>query len=97
MLGITNPYSFEIPEYLGYNISKFKSYFRVLEICLARKGKANGLCPLYFNGAINYYEELPLPNDTEALTNYYNKINMLNSGKSTIVMFIKKLFNKLKK
>lgn len=63
LIGITNPYSYEIPEYLNYNIRLLKDKFRVMEIVLARKGRANGLCPLYFNGAVNLYKEMPLPND----------------------------------
>lgn len=83
LLGITNPYSFELPEYLGYNIRKLKSQFRVLEVVLARKGRANGLCPLYFNGAINYYKELPLP-DTEQMRSIYHNIdNPDNKTKNT--------------
>lgn len=93
MLGITNPYSFELQDYLGYNITKLKSYFRVLEIVLARKGKANGLCPLYFNGAINYYEELPLPNDTENINKYYDKVKNINNKP----VFFVKIINKIKK
>lgn len=96
MLGITNPYSFELQEYLGYSINKFKSYFRVLEIVLARKGKANGLCPLYFNGAINQYEELPLPTDAENIGKYYDKVKNLNSRPS-VVMYIKSLFKRKNK
>lgn len=65
MLGITNPHSFDLNEYLGYNIGRMKDSFRVLEIVLARKGKANGLCPLYFNGAVNEFLEIPLPSSPE--------------------------------
>ena len=65
MIGITNPNAFDLNEYLGYNIGRMKDSFRVMEIVLARKGKANGLCPLYFNGAINEYIEIPLPTDSE--------------------------------
>ena len=96
MLGITNPSSFELPNYLGYDISKFKSYFRVLEIVLARKGKANGLCPLYFNGAINQYEELPKPNETDKLNKVYTYINSLNQDKKAETLFFNKVLNKFK-
>lgn len=65
LLGLTNPYSFDLPQYLGYDITQLKDRFRVLEIVLARKGRANGLCPLLFNGAINQYNELPLPSEPE--------------------------------
>lgn len=65
LLGLTNPHAFELPQYLGYDINSLKDRFRVLEIVLARKGRANGLCPMFFNGAVNQYSELPLPESPE--------------------------------
>lgn len=77
LIGLTNPFAFGLPEYMGYNINALRDSFRMMEIVLARKGKANGLCPLYFNGAINRYEELPLPNTAE-LNNVYDFIKRKN-------------------
>ena len=80
---------------MGYNIGVLKDCFRMMEIVLARKGKANGLCPLYFNGAINRYEELPLPNTSE-LNNIYDFIRRKN--KPTVNNILRsKRFKKLKK
>ena len=95
LIGITNPFSFGLPEYLGYNISTLKDSFRVMEIVLARKGKANGLCPLYFNGAINQYQELPLPNTPE-LNNVYKYIETKRKvNRPTVSMILRsKLFKK---
>ena len=36
MLGITNPFSYEIPEYLGYDITKLRGNARFLEVVLNR-------------------------------------------------------------
>lgn len=95
LIGITNPFSFSLPEYMGYNINALRDSFRMMEIVLARKGKANGLCPLYFNGAINRYEELPLPNTAE-LNNVYDFIKRKN--KPTVNNILRsKHFKKLKK
>lgn len=95
LIGITNPFSFGLPDYMGYNIGVLKDCFRMMEIVLARKGKANGLCPLYFNGAINRYEELPLPNTSE-LNNIYDFIRRKN--KPTVNNILRsKRFKKLKK
>ena len=87
LLGITNPYSFDLPTYLGYDITKLKDSFRVLEVVLSRKGKANGLCPLYFNGAINLYSELPLPNDSEKMNKVYKVLQDMRN-KTNKVFFI---------
>lgn len=100
LLGVTNPNAFDLPEYLGYDISVMKDSFRVLEIVLARKGRANGLCPLYFNGAINSYIEIPLPTSSEIVNVYKfaeeerNKMKRIPS--SPIMMVIAKIKDKFK-
>lgn len=76
LFGLTNPYSFELSQYLGYNIDTLQDNFRVWEIVLARKGRANGLCPMLFNGAINQYTELPLPTSPE-INKVYNYVKSL--------------------
>jgi hypothetical protein len=63
MIGIFSPFKHEIPEYLGYDITKFKDNIRFVEIIISRDGGAGTICPLYFDGAVNYFKELPLPND----------------------------------
>ena len=93
LLGITNPHAFGLPDYLGYDIKQLKDSFRVLEVVLARKGRANGLCPLYFNGAINLYQELPLPNDVININKVYNRLEELKKNTIHKVFF---LFNKNK-
>lgn len=97
MLGITNPYSFELPEYLGYNIQKLKGNARFLEVVLNRNGQSNGICPLYFDGATNYFSELPLPSDALGLDKVYKYMESLKKKVNTSFMLItnkrKNLFN----
>lgn len=97
MLGITNPYSFELPEYLGYNIQKLKGNARFLEIVLNRNGQSNGICPLYFDGATNFFNELPLPSDAINLDKVYKYMDSLKKKANTSFMLINKknktLFN----
>ena len=81
MLGITNPFSYELPEYLQYNIQMFKGNFRCLEIVLNRSGQSNGICPLFFDGAINFFGELPLPNDKANLEKVYKKLEKIRNTK----------------
>lgn len=85
MMGITNPASVGKMNDLGYDITKLKGNFRSLEIVLNRKGQSNSICPLYFNGAVNYYKELPLPQDYSAMEKVYDYI--LNKGKKAILFF----------
>jgi hypothetical protein len=74
MLGITSPYMHELPEYLGYDIKKLKNNARFLEVVINRDGQSNGIIGLYFDGACNFYAELPPANDTEGLKEIYNTI-----------------------
>lgn len=81
MIGVTNPWSHEINTYLGYEVHRLKQYFRVLEVVINRAGAGNVICPLYFDGAINFFEELPLPTDGNTLKNFYSRIDNINSSK----------------
>lgn len=65
--GIFSPFRNEIPEYFGYDIGEFKDNIRFLEIMISRDGGAGTVCPLYFDGAVNYFKELPLPRDHDGM------------------------------
>jgi len=67
ILGLFSPYRHEIPEYMGYNITHWKDNIRFLEIIAGREGGGGTLCPLFFDGGVNYFFELPLPTDTVEL------------------------------
>lgn len=79
MLGITSPFAFEIPEYIGYNIRQLNKYCRFLEVVLSREGESNGLLALYFDGATNYFAPLPSANDEVNLQKVYRLIKSLNA------------------
>lgn len=97
MLGITNPHSYELPQYLGYDITKFGSNIRFLEVVLNREGESNNLVALYFDGATNYFRELPLPNNKEELTKIIDFIQtkIRQKAKPILAFFGKILTNKL--
>lgn len=83
MLGITNPYTFELPEYHHYNIAKLKGYARFLTIPLNREGESNGMLALYFDGAVNYFTPLPKYNNLIELNKVYKLVerNMSSTSK----------------
>lgn len=90
MLGITSPYTHELPEYLGYDITKLRSNIRFLEIVLNREGESNGIVGLYFDGATNYFSELPLPKDNEELRKVYSYIeNTIRKRSNTAFLLIR--------
>lgn len=76
VLGLFSPYRHGIkqyPEKDGYNIMKFKDNIRFLEVLASRDGGGNTVCPLYFDGAVDYFKELPLPNETKKISEIYRK------------------------
>jgi len=83
MFGITNPSKYGIPKYpntiQSYDITRLRGYARFLEVVINRNGEANGLLPLYFDGAVNYFSPLPRPNDTVKLSEIYKLIRQ-NQG-----------------
>ena len=100
VLGLFSPFRFSIKEYEGYDISKFKDNIRFLEMVVNRDGEMGGLCPLYFDGAVCQFEELPRPDDKEGLQQVYKYIETLRGRKTNKVFFsfaIKKIVKKLHK
>lgn len=96
MLGLTNPYSHEMPEYGGYDITKLKGNARFLEVVINRDGISNGMIGLYFDGCTNFFKELPPPTDTKAMEVIYKTIqsNRDDSQRKSLSLFIKSLFKK---
>ena len=72
ILGLFAPARYSIVTHRKYNISKLGDNYRSLKFLKDRHyGCANLYIPLYFNGAANYFEELPPP-DSPLMENYYN-------------------------
>lgn len=67
IFGLFSPFRHHIPEYEGYDIKFFKDNIRFLEILGGREGGAGTIAALYFNGAVNYFKELPSPNDQNGI------------------------------
>jgi hypothetical protein len=72
IIGLFSPFRHEIPEYYGYNITVFRDNIRFLEILGGREGGGGTICPLYFDGAVNYFKELPKPDDKEGIKVVYD-------------------------
>lgn len=92
MLGITSPYSYDIPTFYGYDITKLRDKFRLLTVVLNREGTSNDSIGLYFNGACNYFKELPRPTDKEAMEKVYNYMNT-----SKVFFVFSKIINSIKR
>lgn len=77
IVGLFSPFRHEIPEYLGYDIQTFRDNIRFLEILGGREGGGGTICPLYFDGAVNYFKELPLPDNKQELDKVYQFIRQI--------------------
>lgn len=74
-LGIFSPMRFELESYQGYNIKILKDHIRFLEVLVNRGSSPGGLIALYFDGAVNYFKELPHPvNQFTELEQVYKSI-----------------------
>lgn len=88
VLGLFSPFRFALKEYEGYDISKFKDNIRFLEMIVNRDGEMGGLCPLFFDGAICRFEELPKPNDKAAIEEIYKYLNYIRGTASKVFLSI---------
>lgn len=97
VLGLFSPFRFALREYEGYDITKFKDNIRFLEMIVNRDGEMGGLCPLFFDGAVCNFEELPLPTDKTNIDKIYRYIQALRNTNKVMFLFgnIKDKFNKL--
>lgn len=76
ILGLFSPFRYGIkqyPEKNGYNIMKFRDQIRFLEILASREGGGNSLSPLLFDGAVNFFMELPPPDEQNKIEQIYRK------------------------
>ncbi len=79
VLGLFSPFRFALKEYEGYDISKFKDNIRFLEMIVNRDGEMGGLCPLFFDGAVCHFAELPRPDDKNGIANVYKYIDHIKN------------------
>lgn len=78
-IGLFSPFKHGIKDYEGYDIIKFKNYIRFMEIMEDRdNGGAGNMCPLFFDGAVSTFFELPLPTDKKQIEQVYKYIESLN-------------------
>jgi len=81
VLGLFDPSKFGLKEYMGYIIQDENGYglrgnARFMNVIANRDGEMGGVCPLFFDGAVCNFEELPKPSDVE-IKNYYDKTKEL--------------------
>lgn len=96
VLGLFSPVRFGITEYLGYDVTKLKDHLRFLEVIVNRNGEMGGILPLWFDGAVCDFKELPKPDDTAAMEKIYQYCKALKQPKKTIPAMLLYFKNKFK-
>lgn len=82
VLGLFSPFRFGITEYFGYDITRLKDHIRFLEVIVNRDGEMGGLLPLWFDGAVCDFKELPKPDDKANIAVFYNRCQTLEAQKN---------------
>lgn len=99
VLGLFSPFKFGLKDYLGYPIDKFKDHFRTLEVLVNRDGELGGIVPLFFDGAVCDWAELPRHDNTTEMGKVYAYLRALEQPSKSFFMhrvidFIRKLKRK---
>jgi hypothetical protein len=92
ILGLFSPAIHEIKNYRGYDITRLKDNYRNLSLIRNRNGSSNINVGLYFDGACNYFEELPKSDDFKANADLYQRyeeglVGALNPDKQKKLLF----------
>lgn len=99
VIGLYSPFKYGLRDYEGYDITKFKNNIRFMEIIEDRDYGANGkICPLFFNGAVSTFAELPRPENKAELERVYAHLNEVNNRTrvSFMIFSIKQFFKRKK-
>ena len=96
LMTLSVPFRTKKTYYEGYDITKFRDNIRFLKMGLDRDGGSGGICPLFFDGAVCNFEELPRPDDREGIAKYYKKLEEIRGKRfstvNSIYTYCKKLF-----
>lgn len=97
VLGLYSPFRFGQENCEGYDIKKLRDNFRLLEVIVNRDGEMGGLCPLFFDGAVCSFTELPHPKLTAELAKVYKYAESIRIApvKELLMVTIRKAITKL--
>lgn len=97
VLGLYSPFRFGQENCEGYDIKRLRDNFRLLEVIVNRDGEMGGLCPLFFDGAVCSFTELPHPKLTAELTKVYKYAESIRIApvKTFLMVSLRKIITRL--
>ena len=97
VIGLYSPFKYGLAEYEKYDITRFKNHIRFMEVIEDRDYGANGnICPLFFDGAVSYFKELPRPDDYNGMQKVYEVLERKKKAKMSKVTLLAFMFTKIK-
>lgn len=89
VIGLYSPFKYGLTEYEKYNITIFRNNIRFMEILEDRDYGANGnICPLYFDGAVSYFAELPRADNLTEIQKIYDYLNKRRAEKASVITLL---------
>lgn len=95
-ISLFSPFKYGIKQWLNYDISKLKDNIRFIEVLLNRDGQSNGVLALYFDGAVNAFAQMPMPNDAINMNKVYSLIESNKPKRISIAFIALSIKNKVK-
>lgn len=77
-LALYCPANYDVDSYLGYDIKRLHKRGLFARCTINRNGEAGGITPLFFDGAVSQFWELPLPKSTGEMTAVYNYCDQMS-------------------
>ena len=74
--GLYSPFQNKIEEYESFDTKFYMDNIRFVSVLLSRHGGLGTKSPLYFNGAVNFYSELPRPGTPQEIARRKNIIQV---------------------
>jgi len=98
-LGVFDPSRFGLASWMGYKILEtdgtgLRNYARFLYVIANRDGEMGGICPLFFDGAVCDFTELPKPEDSVGMAAFYTKAKKIRDSKQNkLSLFLLSYYN----
>lgn len=74
VIGLFAPDRYQIESYEGYDIRKYQDNFRMMMFLKMRDDTSNVRTPLFFDGAVNFFKEMPIASDENELKKVHEYI-----------------------